>query len=240
MSQGHREDEALLRVKRFTSRVKELVDRVSASDLIDQAGVNPYLAKALGFRTIGEVVEFAINRRAERSLGTSFGNVLDDTVRLLLGGVKGRDVAKATGAKWMDWWDVALVDKKAVMSVKSGPADMDKDQVMYFAQRAREAEKNGYRPYLVFAYGKQAFGVIETYLVHNGLSTEKYLRIGKSIFGEFLGDPSYYEKALALFDAAGKDVGDLFTLVEEKSSAVTKELEAKYGGDLDKMLRDMF
>lgn len=240
MPQDARERHALDRIKEFSSKVRALVDRVTADDLIERAGVNPYLVKALGLKTIEEVVEFAINRRVERSLGTSFGNVLDDTIGLLLGGVKGKEQAKATGAKWLAWWDVILVGNRAVLSVKSGPADMDKDQVEYFAQRAREAEKNGYRPYLVFAYGKQAFSVIETYLRQNGLDPSTYLRIGKAVFEEFLGDPTYHLKAMGLFGVAGAGVGDLFTLIDGKAREVTEELKKRYGGDVNKMLMDMF
>jgi hypothetical protein len=239
MWQPDKKSVALDRVREFVNRSRELIEGISVEDLVEKGGVNPYLAKALGMRTIGEVVEFFVSRRVERSLGTSFGNVLDDVIRVLLGGRKGRELSARYGV-WVGWWDIVLEDKKVVISVKSGPADMDKDQVLYFAQRAREAEGKGYRPFLVFAYGKQAFPVIEGYLRREGFAPEEYLRIGRAVFEEFLEDPAYYREALEVFSTAGRETGDIFALIEEKVKELTKLLEEKYGNDVNRMLEDMF
>ncbi|MEM2615107.1 MAG: PmeII family type II restriction endonuclease [Nitrososphaerota archaeon] len=234
-----KEGAALRRVRKFVERAKELVEKISVDNLIEEGGVNPYMAKALGMRTIEEVVEFFVNRRVERSLGTSFGNVLDDVIRILLGGEKGRDLASKYG-KWIKWWDIVLVSRKAVLSVKSGPADMDKDQVIYFVERAREAIQNGFFPFLVFAYGKQAFPVIEGYLRKEGLDPKRHLRIGKAVFEEFLSDSQYYREVLSIFHTAGVEAGDIFEIIEEKVKSLTEELKMKYGNDVNKMLEDMF
>jgi hypothetical protein len=239
MSQADKEYAALERVRGFVYRSRELIERISAEDLVQKGGVNPYLARALGMRTVGEVVEFFVGRRVERSLGTSFGNVLDDVLRILLGGRKGKDISASHGG-WIAWWDIVLQDRKVVISVKSGPADMDKDQVLYFAQRAREAEEKGFKPFLVFAYGKEAFPVIEEYLKRGGFAPEAYLRIGSGVFQEFLADPRYHKKALEVFGAAGERAGDILMLLEEKVKELTETLEGRYGGDVNRMLEDMF
>ncbi|MGB9615260.1 MAG: PmeII family type II restriction endonuclease [Fervidobacterium sp.] len=233
------EQKALERVKEFVSRAKGLIEEISADDLIEKGGVNPYMAKALGMKTVDEVVEFFVSRRVERSLGTSFGNVLDDVIRILLGGLKGKELVSQYG-KWIRWWDAVLPDKGIVISVKSGPADMDKDQVLYFAQRAKEAEAKGFRPFLVFAYGKRAFPVIENYLQEEGFAPEKYLRIGKAVFEEFLTSSAYYKTALKVFSAAGEEAGDIFELIEEKIRALTEELKKRYNDDVNRMIEDMF
>jgi len=233
------EERALKRVKEFVSKAKELIEGISADDLIERGGVNPYMAKALGMKTIDEVVEFFVGRRVERSLGTSFGNVLDDVIRTLLGGLRGKEAAGRYGG-WIKWWDVVLPDRKVVISIKSGPADMDKDQVLYFIQRAKEAEAKGFRPFLVFAYGKRAFPVIENYLREGGYDPEKYLRIGKSVFEEFLADPTYYKVALRLFSIAGEEAGDIFELVEERTRILAEELKKRYNNDVNRMIEDMF
>ncbi len=233
------EKEALKKVEEFVLRVKELIEKISADDLIEKGGVNPYMAKALGMKTIDEVVEFFVGRRVERSLGTSFGNVLDDVIRILLNGLKGKELVSQYG-KWIKWWDVVLPDRRIVISIKSGPADMDKDQVLYFAQRAKEAEANDFRPFLVFAYGKRAFPIIENYLKEEGYAPEKYLRIGKAIFEEFLTDSTYYKTALEVFGIAGKEAGDIFELIEEKVKTLTDELKKRYNDDINRMIEDMF
>jgi hypothetical protein len=231
--------EALERVRRFILQAKELVDGISVDDLIEKGGVDPYLARALGMRTIDEIVEFFVNRRVERSLGTSFGYVLDDVIRILIRGQKGKDLVSKYG-NWIKWWDVVHPNEKVVISVKSGPSDMDKDQVLYFVQRAREAESNGFRPFLVFAYGKRAFPVIENYLRSNGFDPENYLRIGKAVFEEFLGNSEYYKEALSIFSIAGGEAGDIFAAIEERVKALTGELKKRFGEDVNKMLEDMF
>jgi len=233
------ETEALDRVRKFVSKAKSLIEDISVEHLIEEGGVNPYLAKSLGMRTIDEVVDFFVTRRVERSLGTSFGNVLDDVIRILLGAVKGNKLFKTYGS-WIKWWDAVLLDRKVVMSIKSGPADMDKDQVELFVQRAREAEGKGFRPFLVFAYGKHAFPVIEGYLNKWGFGPDKYLRIGKAVFEEFGEGTDYYREVLKVFDIAGKGAGDIFAMTEEKMKALTEEARRRYKGDVDKMLDDMF
>lgn len=231
--------EALTQVRAFILKARRLIESISVEDLVDEGGVNPYMAKALGMRTVEEVVEFFVGRRVERSLGTSFGNVLDNAIRILLGGARGRELTGTYGA-WISWWDVVLPDRGVVISVKSGPADMDKDQVEYFAQRAREAEGKGFRPFLAFAYGKRAFPIIESYLRKRGLPPEEYLRVGKDVFREFLADPLYYRRALRLFSAAGEGAGDIFTLIEGKTRELAAELKKRYGDDVNRMLEDMF
>ena len=234
-----KEQEALTRIRKFVTRTRGLIEELSAEDLTEKGGVNPYMAKALGMKTIEEVVEFFVNRRIERSLGTSFGNVLNDVIKILLGGLKGGLLVQKYG-NWISWWDVVLLDRKAVISVKSGPADMDKDQVIYFAQRAREAKEKGFHPFLVFAYGKHAFPVIEGYLRKEGFDPEKHLLIGKTVFEHFLASPEYYKDVLNLFSIAGAEVGDVFEFIEKKIIVLTEELKKKYNNDVNRMLEDMF
>jgi hypothetical protein len=234
-----KEQEALARIKKFVTRTRGLIEELSAEDLTEKGGVNPYMAKALGMKTIDDVVEFFVNRRVERSLGTSFGNVLNDVIKILLGGLKGSSLVQKYG-NWIRWWDIVLLDRKAVISVKSGPADMDKDQVVYFAQRATEAKEKGFHPFLVFAYGKQAFPLIEGYLRKEGFDPEKHLLIGKTVFEHFLASPEHYKDVLNLFSIAGAEAGDIFELIEKKIIVLTNELKKKYNNDVNRMLEDMF
>jgi len=232
-----RKRDALKCLCEFVSKVKNLIESISAESLIEGGGINPYMVKTLGMKSIKEAVNFFVHRRVERSLGTSFGIVLDNLIRVLLGGMKGKDLTKQYG-NWIGWWDAVLPDRKIVISIKSGPADMDKDQVLYFAERAREARKHGFRPFLVFAYGKHAFPVIERYLREEGFPPDEYLRIGREIFEEFLLDSEYYKEVLRICEVAGKDIGDVFELIEKKIESLTEELEKRYQGSLDRLLEN--
>ncbi|MCX6767118.1 MAG: PmeII family type II restriction endonuclease [Candidatus Micrarchaeota archaeon] len=236
---AQREKEALARITKFVENAENLIEKISAEDLIEKAGVNPYLAEALGMETIDEIVGFFLQRRVERTLSTSFGSVLEDSLRILLGGAKGKELGPKYG-DWIKWWDIVIPDKKVAISAKSGPADMDKDQVKHFLVRAREAERKGFRVYLVFAYGKRASPLVAAYLEKGGLDPKKYLRIGKGVFREFLNDPAYHEKTLGIFFAAGKGAGNVFEAAEEKTRKITDEFNKRYAGNTKRMLADMF
>jgi len=108
-------------------------------------------------------------RRIERSLGTSFGAILQKFIKELLRGKNGKNLDPDCAKKgiknkpWICWWDVVLEKpfyegekmwKISVISIKSGPAYMDKDQVEHFSDRTKDAENRNYRPYLVLVYGK--------------------------------------------------------------------------------------
>ena len=230
---------ALVRVKalNFSRRAKELIEGISANVIVEQGGVNPYMAKALGFKTIDETVEFFVHRRVERSLGTSFGNILQSTLRILSGGRDGKEKISDQG-KWIGWWDIVLSDRK-VISVKSGPADMDADQVKECARKIEEAESKGYKPYLAFAYGKEAFSVIGSTMTKLGLNPANYIRVGKGVFQEFVGG-HYHNEILKVFGEASGEAGDIFALTEEKIKHLTTELNKRFGSDLNKMLAAMF
>lgn len=223
-------------------------------DLIDKGGINPYLVTALGFKTIEEAVEFFVMRRVERTLGTSFGNILEKFIIIIFGGKSGKDVnsnckkRQVKDKSWLCWWDV-VIDRPIkdgnekwngiVMAVKSGPANMDKDQVEHFCQKARQAEEKGYRPYLIFVYGKEAWSVITTTLKSQGFHPKRYLRIGKEVFEEFFDDSGYYKRALELFSVGGLSK-DLFELIDTKKAALVKELTIKYGKNLNEFLQSTF
>jgi hypothetical protein len=245
-----REIEVEEEVKKFVQKPEKLIKSISTEDLIDKGGINPYLVKALGLKNIEEAVEFFLMRRVERSLGTSFGTVLEKFIISILGcktGKKGPECrGRGTDKPWYCWWDVILEEtiedngttyNGIVMAVKSGPANMDKDQVEHFAERARDAEERGYRPYLVLVYGKKAWNVITTTLINQGLPPEKYLRVGKEIFEEFMLDPDYYKRALQLFSSVGLEE-DLFKLIDAKKKELVKELNETYGDGIDKLLEE--
>ena len=244
---------ALTHITDFTNRAGELISKITVKDLIEEGGINPYMIAALGIDDIENVVELFVYRRVERSLGTSFGNAIEAFLRDLLGGVSGRDFDKRCKKKdvsrkpWICWWDIVIPkettkDGKAykgiVISVKSGPADINKDIIKMFIQYTKEAEENGYKAYLVLTYGRQAFNVAVSTLRNEGLDPKKYLLVGRDIFREFLGDPNYYDHVINTIRTVSKKV-DVFRLIEKKVTELTEELKRRYGNDIDKILRQL-
>ena len=247
-----REARALRYIREFINHAKDLIECIRPEHLVEEGGLNPYMIAALGVSTIEDAVELFVHRRVERSLGTSFGNIIEAFLRELLGGKSGKDMdlrCKKRGKKkpWICWWDIVIskeVEKNGkkykgiVLSVKSGPADLNKDIVERFIQHAEEAERNGYRPYLVLTYGKRAFTVAQSTLRMWGLDPREYILVGRDIFREFLGNPNYYEQAIDLMRSVSGEV-DIFELMERKIKELTEELNRRYGGDVVRLLKDL-
>lgn len=251
-----RERLALKHIKEFVRKAASLINGISVENLLEEGGLNPYMTASLGINSIDSAVELFVYRRVERSLGTSFGNVIEAFLRDLLGGISGKDMdSQCRGRKrkreerrpWVCWWDIIIPEvyikkgkkyKGVAISVKSGPADINKDIVERFIQHAKEAEKHGYKPYLILTYGKQAFTVASSTLKDWGLNPEEYLLVGRQIFDEFLGDPSYYERVIDLIKKVGFEV-DIFELMNKKIEELSDILRQKYGDDVIQLLKDL-
>ncbi|MEM0237893.1 MAG: hypothetical protein QXP97_07605 [Desulfurococcus sp.] len=247
-----RETLALRHIREFARHARDLIEGIKAEHLIEEGGLNPYMVAALGIGSIEDAVELFVYRRVERSLGTSFGNVIEAFLRELLGGKRGRDMdprcrARSGRKPWICWWDVVVLGevekggkkyRGIVLSVKSGPADLNKDIIEMFIQHAKEAEREGYRPYLVLTYGKKAFTVAETTLKSWGLDPKEYLLVGRDIFREFLGSPGYYDRVIDLMRSVGEEV-DIFKLIEGKVRELSEDLKRRYGDDVTKLLKDL-
>ena len=244
---------ALSHIQDFIRRAKGLIEEIKVEHLFEEGGLNPYLVAALGIDSIEDVVELFVYRRVERSLGTSFGNVIEAFLRDLLGGRSGKEIdpkcrqERSVSKPWICWWDIVLsaqVEKGGkkyrgiVISVKSGPADFNKDIVERFIQHAKEAEEHEYKPYLVLTYGKKVFTVAESTLKAWGLDPKEYLLVGREVFKEFLQDPNYYDRVIELMRSVSGEI-DIFGLIQNKIRELTEELTKRYGNDVTRLLKDL-
>ena len=250
----YRESRALEHIYKFVKRAKKLIESIEIKHIINEGGLNPYMIAALGIDSIDDAVEFFVYKRVERSLGTSFGNVIEAFLRDLLDGKSGKDLDPSCKGRrhnmrrpWICWWDIIIPRefekegrkyKGIAIAVKSGPADVNKDIVEIFIQNAKEAEENGYKPYLVLTYGKQAFTIAGSTLKAEGLDPKEYLLVGRDIFKEFFGDPNYYEHVIDLIKSVSEDI-DIFDLIDKKIKELSYELKIIYGNDVYKLLKDL-
>lgn len=240
-------------IKRFSQKPKELIKNITVEDLIDRGSINPYLVKALCLKDIDECVEYILVQRVGRSLVTSFGFTLEEFIAIILGGRQVdnlcpvcRSRIKKEDKPWCCWWDVVIQKpfeeegkkfKGILISVKSGPMDMNKDQTEHFAERAKTAESHYYKPYQFFVYGKTPSNIVVKTLRDEGLDPKKYLKVGKEIFEEFFDNSEYFKDALELFKREGLEM-NLFDLIEVKKSELTNELKTLYPQGLDSLLED--
>jgi hypothetical protein len=242
-------ERALRHIRKFSQNVQRLIGEINASRLVEKAGLNPYMLAALNISSFEDVAELFVYKHVERSLGTSFGNVIEAFLRDLLGGRSGKEYPQCKGRQkpWICWWDIVIERelekngkkyKGIVISVKSGPADINKDIVERFIEHAQEAEKAGYKPYLVLTYGKRAFTVAETTLRSWGLNPREYLLVGREMFREFLGDSSYYEQVIDAIRESSTGI-NIFDLINAKIKELSDELKRLYGNDISRLLKDL-
>lgn len=246
-----REDLAIEEIKEFAKKAKKLIEEITVDTLLD-GGLNPYMTAALGL-DIEESVEVFIHKRVERSLGTSFGTVIEKFLATLLGGKRGKDLKECKGKKekpWYCWWDIIIEKpfeeknkkwKGVVLAVKSASTNINKDIAEEFVKHAKEAEKNGYRPFLVFTYGKKVWSAVAPTIKKHNMKPKDYVLVGRDLYKKFLGvKQDYYDRIIERIveEVQAEDL-EFAKVVERKKQALLKELKHKYGDDIMKLLKDL-
>lgn len=241
-----REKWALQEIKQFSKRARDLIDSITLDDLLE-GGLNPYMTAALGL-DIEESIEMFIHKRVERSLGTSFGTVIEKFLAELLGGKRGKELKVCVGKKkgkrpWYCWWDIKIdrpyeEDEKTwggiVLAVKSAATNINKDIVEEFIRQANKAEKEGYRPFLVFTYGKKAWSVIAPTMKEHGMDPDKYVLVGRGLYEKLLGvGPEYYDHIIDMIvnEVQASDL-EFSKALEAKKKELLAKLKEEFGEDI--------
>jgi len=227
-------DETEQHLAEFLTRSIEIINELSAERMIKESAINPLLAKALGFHDFESLARFYVYQRVGRSLVTSFGSRMEEFVKIIIGGEKG------------EWWDVVKKTPTVeyYISVKSGPRDMNKDQVMEFSRNAKAIMKKSPKalPLIAMAYGKEAWPIITDTLRKEGLDPDKHTAVGKNLYGLLTGDQYYYKKLLDLvMKVESRVIGreTVLEVLEKKVKEITKDFKKKYK-NVDELLFDTF
>jgi hypothetical protein len=228
------EAEVQEKLKEFMARCVKNTKELTANKLVEEGAINPFLVKALGITDFDSLAKFYVYQRVGRSLVTSFGAAIEHLVRALARGTR------------QGWWDAVqtIGGTPYFMAVKSGPRDMDKDQVKYFAQKAREILKQDPNavPVIAIGYGRTPWPIIVKTLEEEGLDPKKHLLVGRELYARITGQPDYHGKLLiitdrvALKELAGKKVIDI---IEDKVKEVARDFKKKYK-TVDDLLLDTF
>lgn len=228
------ETEVKAEVAKFVRNGIKNIKELSATELIQDAAINPFLVKALGIDDFDSLARFYVYQRVGRSLVTSYGTTIENVVRALSGGVK------------PVWWDVKTTKQGITyyLSVKSGPRDMDKDQVQHFARQARGLSETdpGAIPVIAMGYGREPLGPIVHTLRLEGLDPNKNTLTGKRLYETITGQVDYHKKLLeltreaALQAMSGKKI---IETIEDKVEEVALAFKMKYKS-VDELLLDTF
>ncbi len=195
---------------------------------LDALNPNPLLIKTLNLHTPEEVVRVNVYMLLTRSIVTSMGFFVENL--LLSSSDTANKGPKGSG------WDVVKVDKRSKkhwIQVKSGPNDMDKDQIVYWAQKIQEKINGGDKAYIGVTYGKRTnetvtFGLMKQLLPDWELKT----LIGKELWDFVSDDPRYHEKLFDTLRSSAQEILQGRSICDEIEGAigrVKKEFVRKYG-----------
>jgi hypothetical protein len=130
------------------------------------------------------------------------------------------------------------------MAVKSGPQDMDKDQVEVFARRARTLMRQDPKalPIIAMAYGREAWPIIMSTLRNERLDPMKHVYVGKELYQRLTGKPQHHRTVLTWLDAAAELAvpgSSLGNAIEERVNVIANEFSSRYR-DMDELLFSLF
>ncbi|TBR59017.1 hypothetical protein B4U84_24480 [Westiellopsis prolifica IICB1] len=123
--------------------------------------------------------------------------------------------------------------EKFWLQIKSGPNNMDKDQVVYWSEKIQEKLKEGYKAYIGFTYGKITSKTVTIGLLKQILPDwEIQTLIGKDLWNFLSEDPDYSSKLFEVLRESAQQVLHQKSLSEEIDSCadrVTDEFIQEFG-----------
>ena len=192
---------------------------------LETMNMNPFLIKALNLKTPDEVIRFNVYQTATRSITTSMGFTLESMV--------GHSGARM-GVKG-EWYDVVKQVNNLTywIQVKSGPNDVDKDQVVHFNSVFNKTDNKSNLAKLGIVYGKRPLNTISMNHIKKYLDSWKdRLLVGKELWDFVSDENNYHKKVLKWIEDVssimlhGHSINDE---IEKSIVRVIKEFESKYG-----------
>ncbi len=203
----------------------KFLDNISELSL-DKINMNPFLIRALNLKTPKEVIRFNAYQTITRSIVTSMGTALEYMV-----GNSGARMGKKG-----EWYDVVKkIDKSTYwIQVKSGPNNINKDQLEKFAENfaKTEEEENQYAR-LGIVYGKRDLNTVSIGLVKKYLKNwKKQLLVGSELWKFVSREKNYHVKVLKWIDEVATEIlrnKSIDGEISQSISKLTREFEEKYG-----------
>ncbi|KAF5066011.1 Type II restriction endonuclease EcoO109I [anaerobic digester metagenome] len=206
----------------FTRTQLRMIRNLSLGDM----NPNPFLIKSLNLHTPEEFVRFNVYALATRSIVTSMGFYVEKFLLASSGsvenGVKPWDLKKEDGQGRIHW-----------VQVKSGPNDMDKDQILYWSDLIERKLAEGDRAYIGITYGKRTNNTITLNHMRTYLADwEDKTLIGRELWDFVADDPRFHEKLFDILIDSARAVlsGDSFCKeIDACVMRITHEFIEKYG-----------
>lgn len=207
---------------RFIKTQFENIQSLSLSAII----ANPFLIRALNLTSPDEVVRFNVYQTATRSIVTSMGFALE----MMVAHSGGRKGEKG------EWYDVVkeVGDITYWIQVKSGPNDVDADQLRKFSQNFDKTEKKKNNlARLGITYGKRGMETISLTLMKSYLNKwEERLLLGKELWDFVSEEKDYHVFVLDAINEISTKLlkgSSIEKEIEDAISRIISEFESKYG-----------
>lgn len=215
----------------FTKRQEEMINSLDLSRL----SPNPLLIKALNIHTPEELVKVNVYMVVTRSIVTSMGFFVE---HLLL--ASSDSIEKGPRGSG---WD--LVKKKGRdthwIQVKSGPNDMDKDQIVYWSEKIAEKISEGDKAYIGMTYGKKTNETVTLGLMKQLLPDwEMKTLVGRELWDFVSDDPAYHAKLFDTLRRSAQQVLQQQSICEEIENCVDRiigEFRSAYGDGEEGVLK---
>lgn len=206
----------------FTKRQLKMIESLS----LGKINPNPFLIQTLNLKTPEELIRINVYMTATRSIVTSMGFFVEN---LLL-------ASSESVEKGSDGWDIVKTDRKSGkhwVQVKSGPNDMDKDQIVYWAEKIQKKIIEGDGAYIGTTYGKRTnktvtFGIMKQLLPDWEMKT----LIGKELWDFISDDPNYHTKLFNILSKSAYQILQSNSICSEIELCITrlkKDFIGKYG-----------
>lgn len=208
--------------REFTRRQVENMSSLS----LDSLNINPLLIRSLNLKTPLEVLEFNVSAAVSRSIVTSMGYFVQKLLEVT------SDEVESVRSGW-DLVKHGPDGKNHWIQVKSGPNDMDKDQILYWLHEIQEVEGRGDHGYIGMTYGKRKDSTVTLSLMNTYLpDMEIRTLVGRELWDFLSGDDQFH---LRLFDglriSASKILGSrsIQEEIEKKINDLLLEFKKRYG-----------
>ncbi|MEG3967420.1 PmeII family type II restriction endonuclease [Microcoleus sp. T2B6] len=208
----------------FTGRQLVMVENLT----LGKIHPNPFLIRALNLDTPEEVVRLNVYMTATRYIVTSMGLFIQ---KLLISCSESAEIPPEESG-----WDAIKTTsdgEKCWIQVKSGPNDMDKDQIVYWAAKIEEKIQEGDRAYIGIAYGKRTNKTVTLGLLKQILpNSEMITLIGRELW-DFVSEDTRY--TVNLFEVLRQSASQVLAqssideAIERCSDRIIAEFIGKYG-----------
>ena len=220
---------------RFTADrlIRKMMDNIRTMDL-EKLNMNPFLIRALNMKTPQEIIRFNMYQTVTRSIVTTMGMSLEYMV-----GSSGARMGERG-----EWYDVIKEIGNATywIQVKSGPNNVNKDQIDKFNERfdKTETEANNFAR-LGITYGKRDSKTISMGLVKKYMKNwEERILVGRELWDFVSEEENYHLKVLGWIDDTSSQILHNRSIAQEIDKAIlqiTAAFEKKYGLGEDGVLK---